>query len=384
MKEDMDFSRSKYKNKPYQPIAQGAYMDGRQQKQDEGSYWTRAQWQYCGDLGLLGLSVPTHFGGQGLGTLETAHMLEAFGYGCSDMGLVFSVAAHLFACCMPIVEQSNAFLQEHILPALCSGKLVGANAITETEAGSDVFAMKTVAQLSGDAYILNGTKSYVSNGPIADIFIVYAVTNSYHGYFGITGFVVDRATPGLSFGEPFQKMGLTTTPACQITFQDCRVPLTHCLGEEGQGALIFTRSMQWERSCLFAGYVGMMERQLEQTIHYAQKRQQFGKALGKNQAISHRIVEMKLRLESARLLLYRACSLFESDEEDIQMAISLSKLAISEAAIANSLDAIRIHGSIGIEREYGIESMLRDAIPSTIFSGTSEMQREIIANKLGL
>jgi alkylation response protein AidB-like acyl-CoA dehydrogenase len=379
----MDILWSKDQIEQYEYIVQNTQNYAAQQKREESPYWTRSQWQHCGKLGLLGLSVPKSYGGQGLGALETAHMLEAFGYSCPDMGLVFSIAAHLFACCMPLAEQSNTLLQEHVLPDLCSGKLIGANAITERDAGSDVFAMKTVAKRDGDAYVLNGMKSYVSNGPVADIFIVYAVTNAHHGYFGISSFLVHRTTPGLSLGEPFQKMGLTSTPACQVSLKDCRVPITQRLGEEGQGAPIFTQSMQWERACLFAGYVGMMERQLEQVIHYAQKRQQFGKAIGQNQAISHRIVEMKLRLESARLLLYRACSLFERGEHS-QVAISLSKLAISEAAIANSLDAIQIHGSEGIDCKYGIESMLRDAIPSTIFSGTSEMQHEIIAKELGL
>lgn len=379
----MDFSWTKEQDVYYQRIVQGVQNYATPQRAGEEAYWTNAQWQGCGELGLMGLSVPERFGGQGLGALATARMLEAFGYGCPDMGLVFSAAAHLFACCMPILEQGTNSLQESILPGLSTGKLIGANAITETEAGSDVFAMKATARRERDEYVLNGTKSYVSNGPMADVFAVYAVTNARHGYFGISGFVIERDTPGLSLSDPLQKMGLNSTPACQVIMQDCRIKADQMLGEEGQGALIFTQSMQWERACLFAGYAGMMQRQLEICVNYARERQQFGKALGKNQAISHRLAEMKLRLESARLLLYRACWLFERGE-NAQEAISLSKLAISEAAIANSLDAIQIHGSIGFGREYGIERMLRDAIPSRIFSGTSEMQRDIIASELGL
>lgn len=379
----MDFSWDKELDNYYQRIVQQVQIHVPAENADKEAYWTRSQWRDCGELGLLGLSVPKQYGGQGLGALATAHMLEAFGYGCLDMGLVFSAAAHLFACCMPIVEQGSSSLRERILPGLCSGELVGANAITEAEAGSDVFAMKTTARRDGEEYILNGTKSYVSNGPIADMFVVYAVTNARHGYFGMSGFVLERNTPGLSLSEPFQKMGLSTTPACQVTLQDCHVKAEKMLGEEGQGALIFTQSMLWERACLFAGYVGMMQRQLEVCVKYAQERHQFGKALGKNQAISHRLADMKLRLEAARLLLYQACWLFEKGEK-AQEAIALSKLAISEAAISSSLDAIQIHGSIGFGREYGIERMLRDAIPSRIFSGTSEMQRDIIASELGL
>jgi alkylation response protein AidB-like acyl-CoA dehydrogenase len=269
------------------------------------------------------------------------------------------------------------------LPGLCSGKLIGANAITEDDAGSDVFALKTRAERHGDFYVLDGQKSYVSNGPVADVFVVYAVTNPAHGYLGITAFLVEKDTPGLVIGEPFQKIGLTSTPACRISCDGCRVPLARRLGKEGQGSQIFKRSMQWERACLFASYLGQMERQLEQTIAYAQARHQFGQPLAKHQAIAHRIVDMKGRLEAARLLLYQACWRFDRGENAL-LDISLSKLAVSQAAVQGGLDAIHIHGSVGINSGLGIEQMLRDALPSTIFSGTDEMLRDIIASELGL
>jgi alkylation response protein AidB-like acyl-CoA dehydrogenase len=379
----MEFDWTREQKESYQRIMSSAQQNLRSSPISTDSYWTRRQWQRCGELGILGLSVPRQYQGQGLDALTTAYMMEAFGRGCEDMGLVFSSAAHLFACCMPISEYGNEQARERFLPGLCTGLFVGANAITEEEAGSDVFSMQTHAERDSDTYVLTGAKNYVSNGPVADVFVVYAVTKREHGYFGISGFIVERDTPGLIIHEPFQKMGLLSTPGCRITLNACRVPGAYMLGEEGQGAPIFTHSMRWERACLFAGYVGMMERQLEQTVIYAQKRQQFGKAIGKNQAISHRIADMKLRLEAARLLLYHACWLFVHGKSS-QMAISLSKLAISEAAIQNSLDAIQIHGSTGFGREHGIERMLRDSIPGAIFSGTSEMQREIIAGELGL
>jgi alkylation response protein AidB-like acyl-CoA dehydrogenase len=345
--------------------------------------WTREQWQKMGDLGMPGLSVPTSYGGCGYDALTTARAIEAFGRGCEDMGLVFSVSAHLFACSMPIAEYADEALKTRILPGLSSGMLIGANAITEDEAGSDVFALKTRAVREGDSYVLDGQKSYVSNGPVADVFVVYARTNPAHGYLGITAFAVEKETPGLLIGEPLQKIGLTSTPACRIAFHACRICATQRLGKEGQGSQIFKRSMQWERSCLFASYLGQMERQLEQTIAYAQARQQFGKPLVKHQAVAHRLADMKGRLEAARLLLYRACWRF-AQGEDALLDISLSKLAVSHAAVQGGLDAIHIHGSSGINAEYGIEEMLRDALPATIFSGTEEMLRDIIANELGL
>lgn len=346
-------------------------------------WWTHAQWELCGKIGLLGLSVPELLGGKGYQALSTARSIEAFGYACEDMGLVFSVAAHLFACVMPIVRYGNEELKARVFPGLCSGELIGANAITEQEAGSDIFALKMQAVREGESYVLTGNKSYVSNGPVADIFVVYATTKPSHGYMGITAFVVERTMPGLTIGEPFQKMGLTSTPVCQLSFERCRVPVAHRLGEEGQGAQVFQYSMRWERSCLFASYIGQMERQLEQSLLHARKRRQFGKPLGRHQAVAHRLADMKLRLEAARLLLYRACWLLDQGK-NAHLEISLAKLAISEGAIQSGLDAVQIHGARGFTREYGIEQMLRDAIPSTIFSGTSEMQRDIIAGELGL
>jgi len=379
----MDFSWTQEQNELYNRILSLA-----QNKLGAGDThphpaWTRAQWLLCADLKLLGLSVPTPYGGCGYNALTTARAIEAFGRGYEDMGLVFSVSAHLFACTMSIVEYGDENLKNRILSKLCSGEKIGANAITEENAGSDVFALKTRAVMDGDSYILQGHKSYVSNGPIADLFVVYAITNPAHGYLGITAFVVEKDIPGLSVSKPFRKLGLTSTPACCITFDTCCVPIANRIGKEGQGAQIFKRSMQWERSCLFAAYLGQMERQLEQTIAYAKGRHQFGKPLGKHQVIAHRLADMKVRLEAARLLLYHACWCFDQGQ-DASLAISLAKLAVSQAAVMGGLDAIHIHGSAGISCEHGIEQMLRDAIPATIFSGTSEMQRDIIASELGL
>lgn len=343
-----------------------------------------SEWRLCGEYGLTGLCVPEQYSGIGLDAVTTARAVEAFGRGCRDGGLVFSVSAHLFACVMPILENGSAELKQAVVPKLATGEWIGANAITEAEAGSDVFALSTRAVRDGDHYVLSGTKTYVTNGPVADIFLVYATTNPAHGHLGVTGFVVERGTPGLEIGKPFSKMGLTTSPISPVYLNDCRVPASKIVGAEGEGGKIFRNSMQWERACLFAGYVGMMDRQLDQAVEYAQQRRQFRKPIGKNQAISHRIVEMKLRLEAARLLLYQACWVMDQGKEDVIMEVSLAKLAISEAAIQSGLDLIQIHGGNGFMTENGLEQSLRDAIPSTIFSGTSEIQRDLIAKRLGL
>jgi alkylation response protein AidB-like acyl-CoA dehydrogenase len=349
----------------------------------EGEPFPLEDWRRCGEFGLLGLSVPEALGGGGFGALTTARIIEAFGRACTNGGLLFSAAAHLFACTMPIVEYADAELKQTLSPKLARGELIGANAITEAEAGSDVAAVKTTATRSGDHYVLNGTKSYVTNGPVADVFLVYASTTATRGFFGLTAFAVDRKTPGLVVGRPFRKVGLHAAPTGQVYFENCRVPASHRLGEEGQGMAIFQASMAWERGCLFAAYLGAMDRDLATAVSFARERQQFGRPIGKNQAIAHRIADMKLRLESARWLLYRSCWLKDRGE-DSTLDISLAKLAVSEAAIQSGLDLIRIHGSLGISSESRLADSLFDALPSATFSGTTEIQRDLIARSLGL
>jgi L-prolyl-PCP dehydrogenase len=347
------------------------------------SGFRRDLFRRAGDFGFSGLSAPSRYGGLELGALRTSRLVEALGRGSDDMGFVFSICAHLFACVMPISEHATEGQCDRWIPRLVRGEWVGANAITEAEAGSDVFALKTRATRTERGFRLDGVKSYVTNGPEADVFLVYASTKPSHGYMGISAFVVERGAPGLVVGKPFEKMGLHSAPMSQIYMDNCEVPESSLLGAEGAGAQIFKSSMAWERACLFAAYVGSMERQLEETVAYAKERKQFGKAIGKYQAVAHKIAEMSQRLEAARLLLYRACWL-KDQGQDATAAIALAKIAISEGAVQSSIDAIQIHGGIGVTVEGHVESALRDAVPSTIFSGTSEIQREMIARSFGL
>lgn len=343
----------------------------------------RDAWRLCAAQGLLGMSVPTRHGGLGLGHLATARLMEAFGNGCPDTGLVFSAAAHLFAGAMAIADHGSDDLCGRVLPPLCSGDWVAANAITEAEAGSDVFALQTTATLQRDVVVLDGIKSYVTNGPVADVFVVYATQNPKHRHMGVVAMVVPADTPGIRRGAAFDKIGLDTSPICSVHFDGCEVPASNMLGAPGQGAAVFTASMMWERSCLFAAYLGVMERQLDDVVEHAKARRQFRKSIGKFQAVSHRIAQMKVRLESARMLLYRACWLRDRGEASAA-DVAMSKLAVSEAAVASSLDAIQVFGGIGCVRAAGVESALRDAVPARIFSGTSEIQLDLIARELGL
>jgi alkylation response protein AidB-like acyl-CoA dehydrogenase len=350
---------------------------------DRNGVFACAEWKACGQHGLLGLPAPAEFGGRGQGRLVTARVLESLGELSSDRGLLFAAAAHMCACLVPIVEYGDDNQKRAWLPYLSGGDWVGANAITEAEAGSDVYSLRTTATRDGHAYVITGEKSFVSNGPLASVFLVYATTDRSLGHLGVTAFVVPRSTPGLAVGERVQTIGLRTTPIAPVTFDQCRVTADCRLGREGDGKAVFETSMAWERLCLFGIWLGVMQAQLDQAVGYASRRRQFGKPIGKNQAISHRIADMKLRLEAARCLLYRACWLADRGRATM-LDISMAKLAISEAAIQSSLDTIHIHGAAGIVADAGVEQALRDTIPGTIYSGTSEMHREIVARSLGL
>lgn len=381
----MDFSWSKSQEEFYERVLRFSRerLNHDLATRERDAHFSRDAWKGCAELGLLGLCVGEVDGGMGFDSVTTARVMEAFGRGCEDTGLTFAVSAHLFACVMPLAEHGSQEQKARFLPGLLDGRVVAGNAITEAQAGSDVFSLEARAERDGADYLLSGEKSYVTNGPVADLFVVYAVTRPSHGYFGISAFFVEKGTPGLTVGAPFEKIGLGTAPTSSIYLDRCRVPEANRIAAEGQGALVFERSMSWERACLFACYVGLLERQLERCVEYARERKQFGKPIGQNQAVSHKISDMKLRFEAARMLLYRACWLRDRGE-DAALDISLAKIAISEAAVQSALDAIQIHGGNGVVREFGIERMLRDAVPSTIFSGTSEMQRSIVARELGL
>ncbi|PXX58047.1 L-prolyl-[peptidyl carrier protein] dehydrogenase [Nocardia tenerifensis] len=342
------------------------------------------KWRVAAELGLTGLCVPTEYGGCGLGAFDTALGLEAFGRGCPDTGLVFSVSAHLLAGAVPIRDFGSADLRRELLPGFATGDLIAANAITEDDAGSDVSRLAVTARHDVDAYVLDGEKSFVSNGPVADLMVTYATTAPNGGFLGISAFAAPAELDGLTPGEPFEKMGLAGCSAARVRFDGCRVPAGYLLGEEGQGSAIFAHAMTWERACLFAAYLGMMDEQLERCIAHARERRQFGRPIGKFQAVAHLIAGMKQRLEGARLLLYRACWLIDEQRSGQVAAAALAKVAVSEAAVANSLDAIQIFGAAGYLVPGGVERYLRDAIPAKLFSGTTEIQREIIAQDVGL
>ncbi|MEV0528252.1 L-prolyl-[peptidyl-carrier protein] dehydrogenase [Streptomyces sp. NPDC050439] len=342
----------------------------------------RRRWLLAGRQGVTGTCVPDEFGGAGLGAVTATALMEALGRGCRDTGFVFSVAAHLYACLMPVVEFGTTEQKKRWLPGLASGELIAAHGITEPEAGSDALNLRTRAVRDGDRFILNGEKCFTTNAPVADVFLIQAVTSPESGYFGLTSFLVDARTPGLTVGRPYDKVGLRGSPTADVRLEDVAVPADRILGAEGGGAAVFTSSMRWERTCLFAAYLGGMKRLLDSTIEYVREREQFGVPVGSFQAVSHRVVDMLLRHESARLLLFRAAAGLDEGSHD-EVGPALAKIAVSEAAVQIGLDAVQLRGGLGIV-DGEAEAFLRDALPSRVFSGTNEIQKNNIARSLGL
>jgi alkylation response protein AidB-like acyl-CoA dehydrogenase len=284
---------------------------------------------------------------------------------------------------MPIHRFGTEEQKQKYLPGMCDGSLIAVQGMTEPDSGSDAYSLSTTVTDHGDHYTLNGSKTFITNAPVADVFIVFATIDRSKGWAGLCALIVERDTPGLSVGSNFHKMGLRTSPMSELIMDDCHIPKENLLGKHGSGMMIFNHSIEWERACILASTIGTMERQLQSCIEYARNRKQFGQPIGKNQAVSHRIVDMKLRLETARLLLYQLGWKIDQGHR-IALEASMVKLHLSEAYLQNSLDAVQIHGASGYMAETLVEHDVRDAVASRIYSGTNEIQKNIIAQHLGL
>ena len=343
-----------------------------------------ALWRRCAEFGLAGLTVRRDLGGQGHDAVTAARVLEGVGYGASSTAPAFALAAHLLAVAMPVQAFGDEALARDVLPALCDGRLVGVHAATEPEAGSDSANVRTTATRDGDGgYVLDGLKTYVTNAPLADVLLVTASTDRARGFQGLSAFLVDRATPGLRVGPPMGKMGLAAAEMAEVYLDGCRIPASRRVGGEGQGSVVFRVAMEWERALILAPQVGAMARQLERTIEHARSRRQFGRRIGSFQGVSHRVAQMALRLETARLLLYKAAWCLNR-ERGAALGAALAKVGISEAAVATHLDALRVHGGAGYVQDLPVERDVRDAIGTLIHSGTSEIQYNLVASLLGL
>jgi alkylation response protein AidB-like acyl-CoA dehydrogenase len=360
-------------------LAEGLDLPGREERRE---FW-REGWCRCAHFGIQGLPVPAEYGGRGRDLAVTIAAMEGLGYGCPDNGLIFALNASMWTNTIPLVRYGTEDQKRRYLPGLCGGSIVGANGASESEAGSDIFRMQTRAVRRGGCWVLDGRKTWVTSGPVADLFVCYATTDPARGVLGISAFLVPRDTPGFRVVREIPKLGVRTVPMGELAFEDCELPPESLLGREGRGAEVFQCSMEWERGAILASTLGTMQRQLERCIDHARHREQFGQPIGKFQAVAHRIVAMKLRLETCRPLVYKIGWL-KALGQDATLEAALAKLHVSECFVQNSLDAVQLFGALGYVTEFGVERDLRDSVGSLIYSGTNDIQRNIIAQQLRL
>ena len=358
-------------------------LDSGSAERDSQSQFSPELWRGCADFGVLGWCFPKQYGGGGLDLMSTVHRLEGIGYGCSDNGLTLGLNGQIWSVQEPLLTFGNDEQKQRYLSALCRGEMLAAHGMTERNSGSDAFALSTRADKVDGGYLLNGEKQYVGLAPVADIALIFARTDPNAGQWGISAFIVEKDFEGYSAGSRELKMGLRSSPVGNITMNDCFVPMENRLGPEGIGVSIFTHSMDWERGFIFASHVGAMHKQLDTCVEYARNRKQFGRPIGQFQGVSHRIADMKVRLDTSRMLLYRIAKL-KQDGKPCTAEAAMAKLHISESLLRNSEDAMRIHGALGYFSEFGIERGLRDAAGGVIYSGSSDIQKNIIASSLGL
>jgi alkylation response protein AidB-like acyl-CoA dehydrogenase len=350
-------------------------------KIDKEEYFPKDLYKKMGKIGLMGMTVPKKYGGGGIDRISYMIALEEISRFCGSTGL--NVEAHNSLGLSHIYERGNEKQRKKYLPKLTSGEAFAAWALTEPNAGSDASATQTTAVLRGDEWVINGTKQFITSGDIADVITVMAMTNKSKGAKGISAFIVERDTPGFKVGQIEDKLGLRGSHTAELVFDNCRIPKENLLGELGMGFVGAMNILDRGRTAVGAMSVGIARGAFEDALEYAKKRQQFGKPIGKFQAIQWMLTDMATEIDAARLLVYRAAYL-----EDLNMKFtkeaSMAKLFASEIAMRTAVKAIQIYGGNGYLKEYPLERYYRDVKLCTIGEGTSEVQRMVIARQLGL
>ncbi len=335
-------------------------------------------WKQAAEFGFQGMMVPKEYGGLGLDPLTICITMEGLGHGCRDIGFITSLGTHMVIGEIPIVESGNEEQKKKYLPKLASGEWIAGYGQTEPGAGSDVVSMSTKAEKKGDKWILNGTKTFITNAPIGNLFVVLATIDKSLGHKGITAFLVENTFKGFKAGRKLEKMGMRASPTGELIFEDCEVPEENLLGEVGQGFKVAMGTLVWERAAMLPALVGAAEARLEEAVRYAKNRVQFGQPIAAFQEIQHKLANMKMHLEISKTMFYRVAWL-KSQGDPATMEASLAKLFFSETNRMDALDAFQIHGGYGYMKEYPIERDVRDCIANTLGGGTSEIQRMIIA-----
>ena len=354
-----------------------------QPRLEEQERFNRQGWQRCAEFGVMALPADPAFGGAGASMRQVIGAFEGLGYGCRDNGLLLAISAHLWGSLLPVGTFGSSQLKERFLPLLAAGRFIGGLAVSEPEAGSDVFSLAASARRDGDNYVLDGVKTFVTNGTVADVVVVLARCGQREGMDALSAFLVEKDFPGFQVEKKLGKMGLRTAEMAQIRLAECRVPASNRIGPEGIGRSLFAHVMEWERACIMAPAVGSMQFLLDRTIRYAKERVQFDQPISRQPEVAARIIQMKLRVDTSRLLLQEAGQLKE-EGRSVLMEASLAKLYVSDCWVKNCLDAMAVHGGYGYLTDFEIEKELRDAMGSQFYSGTAEIQRLTAARMMGL
>jgi alkylation response protein AidB-like acyl-CoA dehydrogenase len=306
----------------------------------------------------------------------------ALGEAGVDAGLTLAYGAHSFLCADTIFVHGSQAQRERYLPKLCSGEWVGCMGLTEPGAGSDVASMATRAERRGDRYVLNGSKIFITNGPNADLTLVYAKTAKDERHSGISAFLVEKGTPGYSSGAPLNKLGVRTSHTSELFFADCEIPAENLVGKEGNGFNMAMQTVEWDRSALLAPLVGGMEYVLGKCAVYAKERRQFGRAIGDFQATKHKLAQMKIFIEAAKGLIFRIAACKDQGRPLNHMEAAVAKLFVGDWSLAPTNDAMILHGGYGFCHEYGVERHFRDCRLAPIGGGTSDVQKMILAKMM--
>jgi hypothetical protein len=346
---------------------------------DEKQEFPRELFAKLGELGLMGVAWPSEYGGAGLSTLEWAIVMEELSR--VDAGVALSVAAHNSLCSGHIYLAGTEEQKQQFLVPLAKGLKVGCWGLTENGAGSDAGGTQTTAVRDGDEWVLNGSKTFITNGGVADTAVVLASTDKSKGKKGISAFIVDRGTTGFRSGKKEDKLGVRCSDTSELVFDDCRIPSSRLLGEEGNGFIDTLRILDRGRIGIASFSIGIAQAALEAAVTYAKNRRQFGHAIAEFQAVQFKIAEMAVKTEAARLLTRKAAVMRDSGEEHT-VESAMAKLLAGETAVEVALEAVQIHGGYGYTKDYPVERYLRDSKLGTIGEGTSEVQRLVIARGL--
>ena len=331
------------------------------------------------DSGLFGLFIPEEYGGMSVGVLNLCLATEEFSRACGGIAVCYAASA---LGTFPIVLFGSDEQKKKYLPDLASGKKVAAFAITEPEAGSDASSIKTTAKKEGDHYILNGLKHFITNGGDAETYVVIAMTDKTKGARGASAFIVEKGTPGFTFGKKEEKLGIRASSTRELIFTDCKVPKENLLSKEGMGFIVTMRTFDMSRPGVAAQALGIAQGALELAVKYAKDRQQFGKSISSFQGIQWMLADMATEVEAARGLVYSTARMVDAGIKDVAKESAMSKLFASDVAMKVTIDALQIFGGYGYMRDYPIEKYVRDAKITQIYEGTNQIQRSIIALQL--